>query len=85
MKETCVDCHNHHPDSTFHDWKAGDVRGVVEIIRPLEGDFTRASSGLRGIFVRVAVVTGTLLGLSILALFVSNRRQGLWRSDSRGP
>jgi serine/threonine protein kinase len=82
MKQTCVECHNSHPDSTKTDWKTGDVRGVVEIIRPLEGDFSRASSGLRGIFVRVAVVTGTLLALSILALFVSNRRQG-WRAEPR--
>src|SRR5262249_28413741 len=31
MKDTCIDCHNHHPDSNKRDWKTGDVRGVVEI------------------------------------------------------
>ena len=31
----CVTCHNQHPDSPKTDWKVGDVRGVVEVILPL--------------------------------------------------
>ena len=36
MKKSCVDCHNSHPESPKRDWKIGDVRGVVEIVLPLE-------------------------------------------------
>ncbi len=36
MKQSCVDCHNTHPDSTKRDWKVGDVRGVREVIVPME-------------------------------------------------
>jgi signal transduction histidine kinase len=35
--QSCVDCHNAHPDRTWEkDWKLGDRRGVLEVITPLE-------------------------------------------------
>ncbi len=33
--ESCVSCHNSHPDSPRHDWKLGDVRGALEVTLPL--------------------------------------------------
>lgn len=74
-QETCTKCHNTHPDSTKKDWKVGDVRGVVEIIRPLDRDVARTREGLRGTFILVTVISGSLLGLSVLVLVVSNRRR----------
>jgi len=65
MRDTCVACHNTHPDSTKTDWKVGDVRGVVEIIRPLDRDAARTRAGLRDTFVLVFVVAGSMLGLTI--------------------
>lgn len=35
MAQSCVDCHNSHPQSPKKDWKLGDVRGLVEIKQPL--------------------------------------------------
>jgi serine/threonine protein kinase len=75
MRESCVHCHNSHPDSTKHDWQVGDVRGVVEIIRPLDGDVARTRAGLRGTFALVAGTSVSLLGLSVLVLVVGNRRR----------
>ena len=66
-------CHNEHPDSTKRDWKVGDVRGVLEIIRPLDRDAARTRTGLRGTFVLMAVVSASLLGLSVLILVAGNR------------
>jgi serine/threonine protein kinase len=74
MQAACVRCHNEHPDSTKRDWKEGDVRGVLEIIRPLDRDVARTQAGLRGTFVLMAVVSGSLLGLCVLALVVTRRR-----------
>lgn len=74
MKATCVECHNRHEDSTKTDWKEGDVRGVVEVIRPLEGDVNRARDGLRVTFVVMALIFGSLLGISVLFLVAGNRR-----------
>src|SRR6516165_435 len=31
MGAACVSCHNSHPESSKHDWKVGDVRGIQEI------------------------------------------------------
>jgi len=32
MGQTCVACHNTHPDSPKTDWKVGDVRGIQEVV-----------------------------------------------------
>jgi serine/threonine protein kinase len=78
MQPTCVGCHNTHPDSPKTDWKVGDVRGVVEIIRPLDRDTARVQAGLRGAFVLVGGVSAVLLGLAALVLLA-----GRWQR--RGP
>ncbi|HKB38363.1 MAG TPA: hypothetical protein VKD72_18110, partial [Gemmataceae bacterium] len=57
-------------------WKPGDVRGVVEIIRPLDRDEARTREGLRGTFILMAVVSGSLLGFSVLTLVLGRRRRG---------
>jgi hypothetical protein len=80
MQETCVQCHNHHPDSNKKDWKAGDVRGILEVIRPLDRDAARARDGLRGILVLMMVIAGSLLGLSVLVVLVGKRRRDALRA-----
>jgi diguanylate cyclase (GGDEF)-like protein len=34
--ETCVSCHNTHPQSIRRDWKVGDVRAVMEVTKLVE-------------------------------------------------
>jgi eukaryotic-like serine/threonine-protein kinase len=80
MQETCIHCHNKHPDSTRRDWTEGEVRGVLEIIRPLDQDAARAREGLRVTLILMAVISGTLLGFSVLVLVVSNRRRSHGRA-----
>ncbi len=64
MEASCVQCHNTDPDSTKHDWKVGDVRGVLEIVRPLDQDVARIRSGLSGTLAIVAAIVGGLMLLS---------------------
>jgi serine/threonine protein kinase len=67
MKQSCLDCHNRPGASTKTDWKVGDVRGVLEIIRPLDRDVARTQEGLRGTFRWIAIISATLLaGLAVL-------------------
>jgi serine/threonine protein kinase len=78
MQASCIHCHNTHPDSDprKRDWKVGDVRGALEIILPLDRDTALIHDGLQGTFVLMAVVSASLVGLSILVLVGKRRRAG---------
>ncbi len=61
MQESCVACHNSHPDSLKTDWAVGDVRGGLEVVVPVDA----AEAGLNnGSILIMAVVAG---GLTLMA------------------
>lgn len=82
MKESCLQCHNGRQDSPKRDWKVGDVRGVLEIMRPLEKDIARTRDGLRGTFILVACISSALLGIAVMTLIIGNLRRGRRFSNS---
>jgi len=51
MRPACVSCQNTHPASPKKDWKNGDVRGVLQIMRPLDRARTQTAAGLRDTFI----------------------------------
>jgi signal transduction histidine kinase/ActR/RegA family two-component response regulator len=63
MRAGCVDCHNSHPQSPKTDWKEGDVRGVLSIVKPLAVSTMGVRHSLR---ISVAI----MLGLGIIAIIV---------------
>ena len=73
MKQECVDCHNGHSDSIRKGWKVGDVRGVLEIIRPLDADIIRTRDRLSDTFFYMVAVSITLIGLTLVFLRMSRR------------
>jgi len=75
MQRSCVECHNTHPKSSKKDWQVGDVRGVLEIIRPLDKDEARVGEAVRlALLVSAVVSGGLLLGGSLLVLAGGRRR-----------
>jgi serine/threonine protein kinase len=74
MKQSCVDCHNTHPKSTRKNWKVGDVRGVLEIIRPLKNDEARVNQALQVTLFLSVIGPGLLLSGSVLAVWAKHRR-----------
>jgi eukaryotic-like serine/threonine-protein kinase len=74
MERSCVECHNTHPKSSKKDWQVGDVRGVLEIIRPLEKDEARVGEALRLALLLSAMVSGLLLGGTMLVVAAGRRR-----------
>jgi len=54
VAKACVDCHNNRPGSPRTDWKLGDVRGVLEVVRnvakPLAAGRELSNMILFGIF-----------------------------------
>jgi serine/threonine protein kinase len=74
MQRSCVECHNTHPQSPRKDWQVGDVRGVLEIIRPLDKDEARVGEALRLALLLSAVVSGLLVGGSMLVVWAGRQR-----------
>ena len=74
LKQSCVDCHNTHPKSTKKGWKVGDVRGVLEIIRPLKNDEARVTQALQLTLLLSAVGSGLLISGTVLAVWAKRRR-----------
>ena len=61
MREGCVGCHNSHPESPKTDWKVGDVRGVIEVVVPVDTVAAGMTAGMR-------TIGGTVIGGILLAM-----------------
>ncbi len=62
VNQSCVDCHNSHAETPKNDWRLGDVRGVLEVINPIESQVaagkllaTKLISLLLGAFVLASI------------------------------
>jgi len=73
MKPSCVACHNTDPDSTKTDWQVGDVRGVLEVIEPLDALMSQTHVVLRGTSIMLGGIS--LLGISGITLVIGRLRQ----------
>ena len=51
----------------------GDVRGVLEIIRPLDADIIRIRNRLSETFIYMVAVSITLIGLTLIFLRIGRR------------
>ena len=67
MRASCVNCHNTHPDTPKNDWQIGEVRGILEVILPLDQVAAQTRSSLLETFVlTVALSVLGLLGLILV-------------------
>jgi signal transduction histidine kinase/DNA-binding response OmpR family regulator len=73
MRAGCVSCHNSHAQSPKTDWKVGDVRGVLEIVRPLDQIVAQTRAGLRETLALMS--TMGLLGVGGIALVIGRLRR----------
>lgn len=67
LKENCVACHNSYSGTPKTDWKAGDVRGVLEVIRPISAFETESSIVLKNSFLTMLAL---ILSMVLLIFFV---------------
>ena len=68
VAQACVNCHNSRPDTPKADWKLNDVRGVLEVISPIDSQLANNSSMLNN------MIGITLFAVVLLALLVV----GIW-------
>jgi two-component system, sensor histidine kinase and response regulator len=74
MQAACLRCHNDpSTGSPKTDWKEGDVRGAIEVVRPLDNEVAQSYAALRRTFFVTVVAYG--LGLLGLGLVVHRLRQ----------
>ena len=74
MQESCVSCHNTYPGSPKTDWKVGDLRGVLEIRRPMTAAEASLKSGIRN----AAYLSAGMISMILLLLWLT--LSGLRRS-----
>ncbi len=70
IRPDCVNCHNSHPDTPKADWVVGDVRGVLEIIHPIDVITNQHKSGIQGLYIISTMIA--LFGLSGLYILMAN-------------
>jgi signal transduction histidine kinase len=83
MREACVDCHNNHDDSPFTQWKEGDVRGVLEVIRPMSAQVLQTRSDIRATVWLLLAISFLTLGIIGLAAMRLRRARALAQDSAR--
>ncbi|MEP2715037.1 methyl-accepting chemotaxis protein [Pseudophaeobacter sp.] len=63
--EVCVACHNSHAGSPKTDWQLGDLRGVIEVRRNIDGILTDTQALSRNILLALGVAAAFLLTLCV--------------------
>jgi methyl-accepting chemotaxis protein len=67
MTQSCVDCHNRHPESPIRSWKVGDVRGLIEIRQPL-ATITREAREIGWQLAQGGLLAAAILALTFVAV-----------------
>ncbi len=70
MEQSCVDCHNKHPESPKKDWQVGDIRGAIDITIPLGTDDEELTKTVQ--YAYVIFIAFSVIGL--LCMFVTLKR-----------
>lgn len=66
MRDKCVTCHNAHPDTPKKGWMVGDVRGVLEVIQPLN----QGLAGAKEISLRVVLLVSLMLIITLIIIYL---------------
>jgi len=83
MRESCVQCHNSHPDTPKSDWKVGDVRGVLEVSVPI-GQIVKYADTQRWITYILVLVTSLIGGRWIFCAKKAGKVQESFTGTRRG-
>ena len=70
MRPACVSCHNTHPETPKNDWKEGDVRGIVEVVVPMDEEEANLAGFSR---MMVGGLTVMLVAIGAVILMILNR------------
>lgn len=74
MRAACVNCHNTHPDTPKRDWKSNDLRGVLEVVFPMDDPIRAATSQMRGTVLLLLLIGSVGLAALLMLLRQWDRR-----------
>ncbi len=67
MRDSCIDCHNNHPDTPKNDWRVGQVRGILEVITPIETNVILANNMIyQTMYLLVGILIVSLVGIGLV-------------------
>lgn len=72
--QACVGCHNQHPESPKTDWRLDDVRGVLEVVTPINSEIVRNQLMMANVQWGLVGTYGALGALLSLLLYRLGRR-----------
>jgi methyl-accepting chemotaxis protein len=72
--QACVGCHNQHPESPKTNWRLNDVRGVLEVVTPINSEIVRNELMMANVQWGLVGTYGALGGLLSLLLYRLGRR-----------
>ena len=76
MQESCVNCHNNHPESPFLEWQVGDVRGVQEILLQSNPGAVMPGESNRS-FQNIIIFIITAFSIALASIFLLAKRNRL--------
>lgn len=79
LTEGCVSCHNSYPGTPKTDWKEGDVRGVLEVKRPISDGLVASERLAKEAFIKM--VSLALITLLLLAFIMRRLKGALEQSE----
>lgn len=66
MDISCIDCHNHYPQTPKTDWQVGDVRGILSITQSLQNTMNQVEKNMQQtLLLLVSLSTVGILGLGL--------------------
>jgi len=74
VHQSCVDCHNAHPDSPKHNFRLNDLMGAIEVSIPIEAPLQRARQDQLWL-----LMGGLGVGVVIMALVILGSRRVVTR------
>ncbi len=75
MQQSCVDCHNTHPESPKKDWRVGDVRGVRTVTFPMDTANQQVNTGWT--VTLIVMLAMSLFGMGLIFIIIQALRASI--------
>jgi methyl-accepting chemotaxis protein len=72
VAKACVQCHNNRPDTPKNDWRLNDVRGVLEVISPIDTQISFNQAMLKNV-IWIALFAVVLVGFLVAGIWMFMR------------